>query len=361
MEYLQWKIDGEFICDLARTWFWDEDRPYAKCEELLLDCLVTDELTLEERKQIVVEILEGRVKLVGINTLDLVEDGKNIRPLSQKIDELRKKDILNKIEEDIENHALSYIDKYAANADLNDFYNYAERTGVLETPYYVTQWLYSSYNFWTGRYHLLKDIDRSGLAKGTYLMDKYFVYELFGRPLSEVDEDEKYRTLYEYWKEKNDKSTDILYRQNLYEANIKKEEDSSFTEKPKDEEELCYTGNPDHFLSEYGLIDRLGNYYSCGFGGHSTKVVAIMKKHPEWFDKTKQEMEEYIFTAKECDLIYDKGWIVVHNPSSMCNPFFDFKESMVATKKQIITAFDYMAHFERNNMGGIENLLKSEN
>ena len=43
MDYLQFKIDGEFICRLARTWFWDENRPYEKCEELLLDCLNTDE------------------------------------------------------------------------------------------------------------------------------------------------------------------------------------------------------------------------------------------------------------------------------------------------------------------------------
>ena len=35
-ETLHWSIDGEFICEMARTWFWDENRPYEKSEELLL-------------------------------------------------------------------------------------------------------------------------------------------------------------------------------------------------------------------------------------------------------------------------------------------------------------------------------------
>ena len=40
MERLQWKISGEFICNVARQWFWDENRPYEKSEELLLAALV---------------------------------------------------------------------------------------------------------------------------------------------------------------------------------------------------------------------------------------------------------------------------------------------------------------------------------
>ena len=48
MGSVNFQIEGEFVCDLARVWFWDEGREYSKCEELLLSCLVTDQITLEE-------------------------------------------------------------------------------------------------------------------------------------------------------------------------------------------------------------------------------------------------------------------------------------------------------------------------
>lgn len=52
MKELSFKIQGEFVCHLARSWFWDENREYEKCEELLLSCLMTDEISEEEKKKI---------------------------------------------------------------------------------------------------------------------------------------------------------------------------------------------------------------------------------------------------------------------------------------------------------------------
>ena len=112
-KHVSFQIDGEFVCDLARGWFWDEGREYAKCEELLLSCLVTDQITLEEKKKIVVEILEGRKKLVGVNHVSLVDDNARIRPLADKIEEYRKKEIIRKIEEDIQRRPLAYMDPYS--------------------------------------------------------------------------------------------------------------------------------------------------------------------------------------------------------------------------------------------------------
>lgn len=82
-EAVGWQIEGEFITNITRSWLWDEKKPYAVVEELLLSCLVTDQLTPEERKEIAQQILEGRKKLVGINSFTLEDDGKKIRPLSQ--------------------------------------------------------------------------------------------------------------------------------------------------------------------------------------------------------------------------------------------------------------------------------------
>lgn len=91
MKELSFKIQGEFVCHLARSWFWDENREYEKCEELLLSCLMTDEISEGEKKKIVVEILEGRKILVGVNELDLSRMGERIRPLADNSKSIRKK------------------------------------------------------------------------------------------------------------------------------------------------------------------------------------------------------------------------------------------------------------------------------
>lgn len=88
MKTLNWSICGEFICDLARTWFWHENKTYEKAEELLLTALGTDEISLNEKKVIVRDILEGKKKLIGTNTFELVEDNERVRPIQEKVTEL---------------------------------------------------------------------------------------------------------------------------------------------------------------------------------------------------------------------------------------------------------------------------------
>lgn len=121
MKELSFKIQGEFVCHLARSWFWDENREYEKCEELLLSCLMTDEISEEEKKKIVVEILEGRKILVGVNELELVEDGERIRPLADKFKEYQKKEMIRKIEEDIQRRPLAYLDPYSCDKNINEY------------------------------------------------------------------------------------------------------------------------------------------------------------------------------------------------------------------------------------------------
>lgn len=39
-EQLHFSMDGEFLTAIARDWFWKMDKPYKKCEELLLSCMI---------------------------------------------------------------------------------------------------------------------------------------------------------------------------------------------------------------------------------------------------------------------------------------------------------------------------------
>jgi hypothetical protein len=108
-----WQIDGEYICNLARTWLWDEDRPYEKCEELLLNCMAGSDLSESILKDMAVQILEGRKILKGINTLTFEDDNRNIRPLSEYIQNQQYKVKLNEIEKKIESSPYLYIDSFA--------------------------------------------------------------------------------------------------------------------------------------------------------------------------------------------------------------------------------------------------------
>lgn len=67
MEYknVTFDISGDYITDLMRDWFYKEGKPYSKVEEVLMDCLVCDQLTIEDRKEIAEDIIIGRKKLTG--------------------------------------------------------------------------------------------------------------------------------------------------------------------------------------------------------------------------------------------------------------------------------------------------------
>ena len=118
METISFKVDGSFITDLARTWFWDENKPYEVCEELLFDCLGGTDATRDDLKWIAQNIIEGRKKLVGINIFDLVDDNENIRPLSVKINNQFRKIGIENIRTDMHDHMIAYVDPYSTTKSL---------------------------------------------------------------------------------------------------------------------------------------------------------------------------------------------------------------------------------------------------
>ena len=204
MGSVNFQIEGEFVCDLARSWFWDEGREYAKCEELLLSCLVTDQINLEEKKKIVVEILEGRKKLVGVNSLSLVDDNARIRPLTDKIEEYRKKEIIRQIEEDIQRRPLAYLDPYSCEQNPSDYrptsgdLNYDDERDIRDaygkylTPYEELRlWAYSVDSYFYGRRVLpgfWNESERPYLDQGFYLIERpALVYKLIGGPVKDTD------------------------------------------------------------------------------------------------------------------------------------------------------------------------------
>lgn len=336
MEELKFQIHGEFICHLARSWFWEEGRAYETCEELLLACLVTDELSEEEKKRIVVDILEGRKILVGVNELELVEDGEQIRPLSEKFKEYERKEAIQKIKEDIEHRPLAYVDPYACNEAI--IYSYENPWGDFSRL---------SPDFWD-------EESRPFLDNGLYLIERpELVYELIGGPVTDFNRDELFRKLGDYLaslvEEKivtGSDAIEILHRNLKQKASTKEIPE---TESISNSDDLNEITTPDQFLSEYGLIDPSGNYYSCYFAGHHIKAYNILKA---------RGVIGYNF-EKALDKLYSDGWAFIRNPDLGGSVFFDYRADRRPTKHQIDTAFDHMIKFDERTLPGIKEYLEN--
>lgn len=135
-ERIGFKVDGSFITDISRTWFWDENRPYEVCEELLLNCLVTDQLTLDERKEIARDILEGKSKLTGINTFTVEDDGENVRPIHKKIDEQARKIKIQELKFFMDGNMIDFVDPYSVFKDIENAKDLNVQTYLQCTTYF---------------------------------------------------------------------------------------------------------------------------------------------------------------------------------------------------------------------------------
>ena len=74
---LVFNIQGEFITQTARDWFYLERKPFEKVKELLLSCMCGTDISKETLNQYVEDILKFKRKFVGEtqnDTFCLVED-----------------------------------------------------------------------------------------------------------------------------------------------------------------------------------------------------------------------------------------------------------------------------------------------
>lgn len=77
---LAFNIQGEFITQTARDWFYLERKPFEKVKELLLSCMCGIDIPKDILNQYVEDILKFKRKFIGEtkdNTFCLVEDNEN--------------------------------------------------------------------------------------------------------------------------------------------------------------------------------------------------------------------------------------------------------------------------------------------
>lgn len=88
---MHFNLNGEFLTNLVRQWFWEQNKDYNLIEDILLNCLHNDYLSLEEKKESIRLIIEGKKKLVGINKFNLIDDNHlKLNSIEQKILEMQK-------------------------------------------------------------------------------------------------------------------------------------------------------------------------------------------------------------------------------------------------------------------------------
>lgn len=51
MAQIGFKIDGEWLTNFVRTWFWVENKSYETCEKLLLQSLTNPNIPTEKNKR----------------------------------------------------------------------------------------------------------------------------------------------------------------------------------------------------------------------------------------------------------------------------------------------------------------------
>ena len=61
-------IDGQWLTDFLRTWFWDENRPFEKCQAIVADCMVR--ANESQIRQVTTDLLEYRKTFQGQNEFE---------------------------------------------------------------------------------------------------------------------------------------------------------------------------------------------------------------------------------------------------------------------------------------------------
>ena len=396
MEKLMFKLEGEFITNLSRSWFWNENKPYEVCEELLMNCLVTDQLSVSERKDICQKIIEGRLKLVGVNNFELVEDNTNVKPLYEMINRLNKEKAIRDIRDDIYIHPINYIDIYSTVKSYRsavDTLNLSRYDEIVE--YFGTR---DSWYDWKEKEYF-SDLETKPCKYGLWLLDEpELIYRIWGRPISFNERDLFFEKLYNYIGTSDNCDRKYMERQIRYESaeriRIEKENQLKITQeenyqKSKEKiENICekiyeinsddmtekeyseylkytygsdenYIVEPDNIKKFEGLVDPQGNFYSCSFGGHNMKAYCIMRTYYKRFGFEKRsDVRKFIDSYNALDPIVNNfGWIAVRNHGMGGGIFLTMSSTKRPTKAQINTIFDDMEKHDVGRVFGLDELM----
>lgn len=322
---MQFHIDSAFLTDVARSWFWDEKMPYEKSEELLMCCLNTDKLSLEEKKAICKNVIEGRKKFVGIDECQIVDDGKNVRTIDEELKNHTRYNAIAAIKTDIACNPFKYLDPFSVNCSYSELAEKIKSGEIENTISDIEDYLLN--------YHEVKEDDV--LDCGMWLWQRpEFITDICdaskipeGNSPLVAYKDGFWRYIYVALKKKGTHEPSVLRRQNRYLVFI--------GEKPKT-----------LFNSEFGLISPKGEWFDCGFAEHNSTAAKIIHSTKDHFGLTKEQAFRYYGSDRCLDFLFDRGWAALRNPE-FGRAYVDIGDTHTLTKCQVDTLMDYIVFFKR--------------
>lgn len=336
---LHFSIDAEFVTRIAREWLWDENRPYEKCYQLLEACL--GGMPEDQKQPTIIAILEGRKKLVGINTCEVVDDNERVRPLSQYIKSIEHARAVEQIRRDMDIHFSRYVDHWSTVKSSHRDVLQIEYNGENFEPesYSECYRYYTKINGWFMDNEIAKPTEC-----GLWLYNEPdLVADCCDDDINNAGTPEFWENIYQRVKNR----PGFKIRNNKYLAS--KRTDSGTTEMRKTDKEIDRNPEPDQHLLPLGLIAPNGDYYSCSFAAHTIKAWIIIYNHPEKFgitpsDKNEESKYDAIYAVTDedraLDFITQKGWCAIRS-NRMDGEFYVQKESTHRlTQKQIDSIFD---------------------
>lgn len=333
-------VSGEFITDLMRTWFWEEHRPIKTCIELC-DCVCGDADDINT-EAIFRDIIEGRKKLVGIDEFDLIDDGENIRSITDYMVNQEKQKVLAQIELEMVGNFRKYVDRFAtiksthhevlsAHGNPNSFQecvNYfckeeylpseaaddahwlyvSENKRLIDTPTMGGLWLINE----PETAYEACDGDMNAIGKGSFWKK---IYELKKNDPDFADRNMRYK-VYMAPRPSSFEMANALVE--AYERKHKKPNEPEpeymtndwFDYEFKYTKELQYLMQPDDIINWEGLIAPNGDFYSVNFGGHNVKAYYLMVRYPEKFGFKKgwHQNNHKIRIDNGLDELLEHGW-----------------------------------------------------
>lgn len=359
---LSFSITGEFITCTAREWFWEENKPYEICEQLLFSCLVNDQITDEQRRLLAQDIIEGRKKLVGINDLTIEDDNKNVRPLSQKVNELKRKNGVLQIMEDMRINPIKYVDPYSSVKSIK-----AIKDGLTRFSVYVLEDVIHYFTHFEDYYGVTTDKlipqAETPTACGLWLFDEAsLIYDICYKLSTTVGTDDFWDAVYQNTKDRDgfqERNNRYLAKQRLIKRNSDEQQNpekygvyDSTREIRHDDEKI----KPDNINKWAGLISPKGDFYSCGFAEHTRTAYLIIVHNPTMFPNEMkyvgksniEYMPRFDLPDSALDiLINDYGWCATrYLPTE--GDYITFPSNKKITKAQKDTIWDAILKFDKH-------------
>lgn len=280
-EQVHFIVEGEWLTNHICNRFWNEYESYENIENFICRILGCDKND-PDTKEFIRDLLEHKVKLVGQNTLEVVDcDPSEYRPITEHISQLDKQRALNAIEADIERFPLKYIDTLTTimslkgapiNSDFNTYDDIVDYFG------------YGNTRFTPRKNDPLPDYEKPTKA-GLWLLEggAKLVYKIAG---------EKGRFAPNFW-EKVDNYTagkPGFEERNQRVAAIRRNDcipnDKSSNNKAFYEPLLTTpdgfknrTVEPDNHTSKCGMVSPDGKWFSCGWAEHEELSRRIVEQY----------------------------------------------------------------------------------